>query len=98
MFQYLWPIVLVVCSNVVYNIATKSTPSGANAFLSLAVTYLVAAGCSILLYLTQGEHQSLTDELSQLNWTAIVLGISVVAVVKISPLGLNEEETSHKTG
>lgn len=80
MIHYIWPIALVIFSNVIYNIATKSTPSGANAFLSLAVTYLVAAACSIALYLFQGEHQKLTTELSHLNWTALVLGLSVVAL------------------
>ena len=75
-----WPIALVVLANVVYNISTKSTPAGANAFLSLAVIYLIAGICAILLYLLQGGHQKFTAELSKLNWTSIALGISVVAL------------------
>ena len=80
MIHYIWPIALVVLANVVYNISTKSTPAGANAFLSLAVTYLIAGICAILLYLLQGGHQKFTAELSKLNWTSIALGISVVAL------------------
>ena len=65
MVHHFWPILVVVLANVVYNISTKFTPPAANAFLSLAVTYLVAAVCSILLYLTQGEHQKLGSALAQ---------------------------------
>ena len=78
--DYIWPIALVILANVIYNISTKSTPAGANAFLSLAATYLIAAFCSILLYFLQDGHQKFTAELSKLNWTVIALGISVVAL------------------
>ena len=80
MFSFIWPIAIVVLANVVYNIVTKSTPSQANAFLSLTITYLVAAACAFIMYIIQGNHQKLTTELSRLNWTAIVLGISIVAL------------------
>lgn len=55
MLGYIWPIALVVVANVFYNITTKSTPSQANAFLSLAVTYCVAAACAFGLYLVPGR-------------------------------------------
>ena len=80
MFSFIWPIAIVVLANVVYNIVTKSTPSQANAFLSLTITYLVAAACAFIMYIIQGNHQKPTIELSRLNWTAIVLGISIVAL------------------
>ena len=72
MLGYIWPIALVVVANVFYNITTKSTPSQA--------TYCVAAACAFGLYLFQGGHQKLPAELSKLNWTAVLLGISVVAL------------------
>ena len=84
MLSYIWPIALVVFANVIYNVATKSTPSQTNAFLSLAVTYSVAAVCSFVLYLLQGGHQKLSIELSKINWTSIVLGISIVALESVS--------------
>ena len=70
MFSYIWPIALVVFANIIYNIATKSTPSEANAFLSLVVTYCVAALCALVMYFIQGGHQKLSVEFSKLNWTA----------------------------
>lgn len=43
MFIYVFSTVLIVASNILYNIAQKSTPSRANPFLALLITYLTAA-------------------------------------------------------
>ena len=43
---YIWPIALVVASNVVYQICAKSIPGDLNPFASLTVTYLVGAAAS----------------------------------------------------
>lgn len=80
MFSYIWPIALVVFANIIYNIATKSTPSEANAFLSLVVTYCVAALCALVMYFIQGGHQKLSVEFSKLNWTSSILGVCVLAL------------------
>lgn len=80
MWNMIWPVAMVVTANTLYNICTKQTPADANAFLSLAVTYLVAAVCSIGLYLAGGHDRSLAVELSRLNWTSVALGVVVVAL------------------
>ena len=80
MWKMIWPIALVVASNCVYNICTKSTPGQANAFLSLAVTYLIAAVCSLLLFLFSPEKNALSTEFKNLNWTAPVLGLVIVGL------------------
>ena len=50
MFSYIWPIALVVLSNVVYQICAKSTPRDIDPLASLTVTYAVGAIASALLY------------------------------------------------
>ena len=80
MWKMIWPIALVVVSNCMYNICTKSTPSQANAFLSLSVTYLIAAVFSLLIFLFTPGKGTLGAELKQLNWTALVLGIVIVGL------------------
>ena len=80
MWNYIWPICMVVLANVAYNIITKSTPAQTNAFLSLTVTYLTAALCTFILYLIQGGHMKLSEEFTKINWTAPVLGASIVAL------------------
>ena len=79
MWNMIWPVAMVVTANVLYNICTKQTPAAANAFFSLAVTYLVAAVCSLGLYLA-GSHDSMAVEVSRLNWTSLALGAVVVAL------------------
>lgn len=80
MWNYIWPICMVVLANVAYNIITKSTPAQANALLSLTMTYLTAAFCSFVLYLFQGGSIKLSEELAKINWTAPLLGTSIVAL------------------
>ncbi len=81
MFSYLWPIGLVVLSNVFYNITTKSTPENANAFLSLALTYLTAAGISALVFvITADKTVSVKDHFANINWTSWVLGLCIIGL------------------
>lgn len=77
---YYLPIILIVTANVFYNICTKSTPETANPFLSLLVTYLVAALLTFLLMITNGLDEGLIQSFKRLNWTSFALGISVVAL------------------
>ena len=79
MFSYVWPIGLVVLSNVLYQICAKSLPKGINPFASLTVTYLVGAIiCGVLFYATRGG--SLIKEYGKLNWVPFTLGIVIVGL------------------
>ena len=80
MFYYVWPIVLVVLSNTMYQICTKSVPSDMNPFASLSVTYLVGALASLVLYFVLGSAGNLIREYGKLNWAPFVLGIVIVGL------------------
>lgn len=80
MWNMIWPIGLVILSNTVYNICTKSTPENANAFLSLGVTYFVAMLIAFAAFLLCPGRQGITTELKAINWTAFILGASVFAL------------------
>ena len=80
MWSYIWPIAVVVIANIFYNISAKSTPSNANMFLSLTITYIIAAFCTFVLFLTNDRSVNIKAEISKLNWTSLMLGISVVAL------------------
>ena len=79
-FSYIWPIALVVLSNVVYQICAKSVPEGMDPFASLTVTYLVSAAACGILYFTLGHNGSLIREYQKLNWAPLVLGIVIVGL------------------
>ena len=80
MWNLLWPMLIVVCANTVYNISTKSTPADINSFASLTVTYTIAALSSLILFFITAENRDLASELTKINWTAFVLGIAIVAL------------------
>ncbi|MEA4969456.1 MAG: EamA family transporter [Candidatus Pelethousia sp.] len=81
MWNYLWPALLVVASNVAYHISAKETPEAVNAFLSLTVTYLVGAAFTLGLYLaTSGAQQDILRDLKNLNWTSYLLGLVIVGL------------------
>ena len=73
MFSYLWPIALVVLSNVAYQVCAKSVPQGINPFASLTVTYLVGAAASAILYYVLGPG-------GNLNWAPFILGIVIIGL------------------
>lgn len=80
MLSYVWPIALVVLSNVVYQICAKSVPDGLNPFAALTVTYLVGALASAVLFFVLGKQPNPIKELSNLNWTPFVLGLAIVGL------------------
>lgn len=81
MWNMLWPAGLIVFSNTIYHIVAKSTPEKANPFLSLVVTYLVAAGMSLIMYfLFSGKNSELTVDFGQLSWTSVVLGLVIIGL------------------
>ena len=80
MFAYVWPIALVVLSNVVYQICAKSVPDGMDPFASLTVTYLVGAAVSAVLFFALGSGGGLVREYGKLNWAPFVLGVVIVGL------------------
>ena len=80
MFSYYWPIALIVISNIAYHICSKSTPSTINPFAALTVTYLIGAIVSGVLYFLLQKDANLLQEYRQLNWTSLLLGLSIVGL------------------
>lgn len=80
MFAYIWPLSLVVLSNVFYHICTDSVPGDINPLASLTVTYLVGAAASLVLYYVTNRDGNILREYSKLNWAPFVLGIAIVGL------------------
>lgn len=80
MWNMIWPVVIVVLSNVFYNICQKSTPDGVNAFGTLMITYLCAAAVTAILFVCTAGIHSVGQELHKLNWTSFVLGAAIVGL------------------
>jgi len=80
MFSYVWPIALVVFSNVVYQICAKSIPDRVNPFASLTVTYFIGIVVSAILYFVTTPDGNLIKEYGRLNWVPCVFGIVLVGL------------------
>ena len=80
MFYYVWPIALVILSNILYHICAKSVQEGVHPFASLTVTYLTGAVASGILYFILSPNVNLVKESSGLNWAPFVLGIVIVGL------------------
>ena len=78
--SYIWPIALIVISNVVYQICAKSVPKNMDTMASMVVTYLVGAACSAVMFFAMNKNGSLLNEYSKMNAAPILLGISVVGL------------------
>lgn len=78
--MYVFSIVLIVASNILYNICQKSTPESANPLASLLVTYLTASIITLITFLFYYTNKSLVQSVKELNWTSIALGVSIVGL------------------
>lgn len=80
MWTMVWPLLLMIGSNAVYHVIAKNTPENVNTFLSLTVTYLVAAAASLAMFFVTGGSRDLGDSLGRLNWTSYALGLAVIGL------------------
>jgi len=79
-FSMIWPVGLIVLSNIFYHICAKQSPENIDPLASLTVTYLVGAISSLILYFALNKGHNLVAEYSKLNWAPFVLGISIVGL------------------
>lgn len=80
MWNYIWPLGLVVLSNVMYQICAKSVPTDINPFASLIVTYLVGALIAAIFYFSMNKGGNLLGEFRHVNWAPIALGFVIVGL------------------
>ena len=80
MFNYVWPLALVVLSNVLYQNCAKSVPGEMNPLASLTITYAIGAFSSLILYYVLNKDANIFHEYSKVNWTSFVLGLVIVGL------------------
>lgn len=75
-----WPIALIVFSNIFYQIFAKSVPKQIDPMASLTVTYLVGAVCSAIMFFVMNRGGSLIAEYKKLNFAPLLLGLCIVGL------------------
>lgn len=76
----IWPIVLVVLGNVVYQVCSKSVPSDVHPLAAVTVVYAVGTVVALVMYHVLNRGGSIVRELSNFNWAPFALGVVVVAL------------------
>ena len=76
----IWPIALVIFSNIIYQICAKGVPKNMDVMASMTITYLVGAVCSAIMYFVMNKNGNLLQEYMKTNWAPIFLGASVVGL------------------
>jgi len=80
MWNMIWPVLIVVAANTLYNISAKSTPEEINSFASLSISYVIAAVCSLVLFFVTSENKNILSELGKTNWSSLALGAAIVGL------------------
>ena len=80
MINYIWPLILIVLSNVFYQVSAKSVPDVMNPFASLTITYLIGAMVAFVFYIVINKDVNIIQEYHKANWAPFVLGLSVVGL------------------
>ena len=80
MWNYIWPLLLVVGANTFYNICAKGTPDAIHPFASLIFTYLTAAALSMALFVATSDSKNLLAEARHANWTTFAFGLAIVGL------------------
>ena len=80
MWTMVWPILLLLVSNMLYHICQKNVPEQANVFASLTVTYLISTVLTALLFVISAKPQNLATELGKINGSSMALGVVLVII------------------
>ena len=80
MWGMLYPILIILIANILYNVCTKSTPNEVNAFAALTITYLVAAVVSFVTFFVTSKDKNILTEFGKTNWTSFALGIVIIGL------------------
>ncbi len=75
-----WPVILVVASNCLYHMCSKSVPNDVNAFGTLMITYITSAIICSVLFLLMTKPDNVSFEMAKINWTSIALGVAIIGL------------------
>lgn len=80
MFNYIWPLLIIIFSNTLYQICAKGIPQEMNTYASMTVTYGVATVFSALAFFVTTKGGNILKEFACTNWATVVLGIVITGL------------------
>lgn len=80
MFSYIWPLAIIVFSNIIYQICAKGIPEEMNTYASMTVTYAVATIFSAIMFFITTKGGNIFKEFKLANWATVILGIVITGL------------------
>ena len=80
MINYIWPLLIIIFSNTLYQICAKGIPEQMNTYASMTITYAVATIFSALAFFVTSKGGNLIKEFGHTNWATVVLGIVITGL------------------
>ena len=76
----IWPLFLIVGSNLVYHLASRGAAKDVNPFAALVVAYAIAAAVSLALFFATGRGAAPGAQLRAMNWANYALGLAIIGL------------------
>lgn len=78
----IWPLALIVLSNLCYQSCSKSASPAVSPFAALVFVYLIAAAGSFVFYLVFDGRglTGLWQSIPQMNWANFLMGLAIVGL------------------
>ena len=75
-----WPLFLIVGSNLFYHLSSRGAAKDVNPFAALVVAYAIAGTVSLALFFATARGASLAAQARALNWANYVLGLAIIGL------------------
>lgn len=79
-YSYYYPILIILISNVLYDISAKSFPEEINVQAGLVLDYIIAAVVSLILFFLTCEVKNFPGELKKVNWATFTLALGCAGI------------------
>ena len=76
----IWPLFLIVGSNIAYQLSSRGAAKDVNPFAALVAAYAIAAAASLALFLATAKGAPLAGQIRGLNWANGLLGLAIVGL------------------
>jgi drug/metabolite transporter (DMT)-like permease len=79
-FLFFLPIIIIVVSNVIYDVSAKSIREDLNAYAGITIIYSILAVFYFLLFIILNPTGSVSAELSQVNWAVATFALGSIGL------------------
>lgn len=78
--MFYFSIVIIIASQVVYQIAQKSVPHTVHPVISTMISYCVAMALCVAVYIVAPAKENLWEHVKAANWATYLVGLAIVGI------------------